>query len=226
MEPCERPRCSKSLSELGIRQSFVNHKLELSNPRACRGLDQPPRGRRIGFWGRKHMQQPQGLPWEKIGDDRLGSAATGSVSDDIVAGLDKVLRLLEPKEWTPDSRGDHKEPTRDFSPLADRVHRAAEAMKAINDRAQAAETRAKTLLQRASEEIKVAEERAQAVETRARNAETRIQAAEIRAQIAEARARDAEARARDSEARAHTAEEWLTRLYDIVMDQLAVAQSS
>jgi len=139
------------------------------------------------------MEQAQGLSWEDS-DDQVGSVRQSyDHPKGGPASLDKVLRFaLAAKDRNGDPHR-KKAPKRDLSSLIDVVHRAAEAMRFAEARAQDMEARAEALAQRATEELKAAEARIQA----------------------------AEARARAAEARAQEAEEWLARVHDEIIEQLS-----
>lgn len=155
------------------------------------------------------MENARKLPWDTAAElDRSAS----------LEGLDKVLRAISgaqdmaaaaaplPPETVerPAERSTAGRP-RDFEGTLDLVRQSAAHMKAIRDRIEEVETRARVAIHRAGLELK---------------------AAEARTRASEKRAQDMEERARQAEARAKQAEEWLARIHTAIVEQLGPVEAT
>jgi len=148
------------------------------------------------------------LPWDTAEPERSAS----------LEGLDKVLRAISgaqgaaeavaplPPEMAerPAERPAAGRP-RDFEGTLDLVRQSAAHMKAIRDRIEEVETRARVAIHRAGLELK---------------------AAEARTRAAEKRVQEMEERARQAELRAKQAEEWLARIHSAIVEQLGPVEAS
>jgi hypothetical protein len=128
--------------------------------------------------------------------------------------LDKVLRAISGAQGAAETaapvppQGAERPAAgrpRDFEGTLDLVRQSAAHMKAIRDRIEEVETRARVAIHRAGLELK---------------------AAEARTRAAEKRVQEMEERARQAELRAKQAEEWLARIHTAIVEQLGPVEAS
>lgn len=146
------------------------------------------------------MDNARKLPWDTAAEPERSAS---------LEGLDKVLRAISgaqeavaPLPSEPADRSAERPAPgrpRDFEGTLDLVRQSAAHMKAIRDRIEEVETRARVAIHRAGLELK---------------------AAEARTRAAEKRVQEMEERARQAELRAKQAEEWLARIHSAIVEQL------
>lgn len=150
----------------------------------------------------------------------------------VLEQLERVLPFVMPQR-EPEAVQTSSEPTRrDWTDTLDLVRQASESIKASEARTAQIESRTQELVERAFEELAAAKARISAAEIATADAESRHKAAEIRASEAEARGKASEAKLADTErklkavearlrvaeARAESAEQWLGRVHNAVLE--------